>query len=212
MQGDESTAPELKFACLVAIGDDRVGLIHQVSAFLLEQGVNIPSIRTATLGAEFALLAHFNGTAEQVEQVEKAGPALQASSGLSILFHRSRKAPPRDDAAAPTHDVLVIAFDAIGIVSELTAVLAKHRVNVERLGGDVYPAPNQGMPLFALNVSVHVPEGVSEDAVRSDLEALRDRRGWADAELVPHGQYDTSYLAGAPAFPPTKTWSVHDRP
>ncbi len=212
MQGDEPIAPELKFACLVALGDDSVGLVHQVTTFLLEQGVNIPSIRTATLGAEFALLAHFNGTAEQIEQLEKRAPALQAASGLSILLRRSKKAPPRDDTDTPTHDVFVIAFDAIGIVSELTAVLAKHRVNVERLGGDAYPAPNQGMPLFALNASVHLPDGASEDAVRSDLEALRDRSGWADAEIVPHGRYDTSYLASAPAFPPTKTRSIHDRP
>jgi len=200
-------APNVEYACLVALGDDRVGQVHQVTSFLLAEKVSIASIRAAALGSEFALLAHFHGTAGQVRQVEAAVPRLQSSSSLSVLFHKSKEAVPAFEEHTPTHDVFVAAYDAAGIVSELAAVLAKHNVNIERLGGDVYPAPNQGVPLFTINASVRLPAGTSETAVAADLEALRERRGWADADLAPHGRYDSSALAGAPSFPPGPPWT-----
>lgn len=200
---------EEKFACLLAVGDDRVGLVRDVTAVLLDQGVNIPSIRSAALGAEFALLAHFGGTTEQIEAVERALTKVQQETGLSFLFHHSKAAPEQPPTQEATHDVFVTAYDAAGIVSELTAALAKHNINIDRLAGDRYPAPHQGLPLFTISAAVHLPENVDENAVRTDLEALRDRRGWADAELQPHAQYDTPTLTNAPPFPPTGAWTTH---
>jgi hypothetical protein len=45
--------------------------------------------------------------------------------------------------------------------------------------------------------------------VGADLEALRERCGWADADLAPHGKYDTASIAKAPSFPPDETWTSH---
>lgn len=198
-----------QFASLVAVGDDRVGLVRDVTAALLDQGVNIPSIRSATLGAEFALLAHFSGTAEQLEAVERAVSKVREETGLTFLFHHSKPAPEKLQTDDPTHDVFVTAYDAAGIVSELTAALARHNINIDRLAGDRYPAPHQGLPLFTISASVHLPKNADENAVRADLEALRDRHGWADAEWLPHAQFETPSLADAPAFPPRRAWTKH---
>jgi len=209
MSPDKPQTGNEHYACLVALGDDRVGLVHQVTSFLLDKGISIASIRTATLGSEFALLAHCHGTSVQIDQIRDAVPQLQSKSGLSVLFRRSKEAAPAFEEHAPTHDVFVAAYDAAGIVSELTAVLARHGVNVERLGGDVYPAPNQGVPLFTIHASVRVPGKVAAATVGADLEALRERCGWADADIAPHGKYDTSAIAEAPSFPPAGTWKSH---
>ncbi len=196
-------------ACLVALGDDRVGLVHRVTQFLLENGLNVPSIRTTTLGAEFALLAHFTGTSEAVDRVERNLPKLRTSSGLTILLHKPKTQRSVRAPQAPTHDVFVAAYEGAGIVSQLTELLTRHNVNIERLGGDVYPAPNQGLPLFAISASVNLPPNVREADVRADLEALREKQGWADADLTPHGRFDTSSLNSAPPFPPANAWSDH---
>ena len=109
-----------------------------------------------------------------------------------------------------THDLFVSAYDSVGIVSTLTAALARHNVNIERLGGDRYPAPNQGLPLFTIVASVHLPASADENEVLSDLESLRQQNGWAEVELYPHGRFDVSSLAGAPPFPPRDQWTGHD--
>ena len=170
-------------ACLAVVGDDRVGLIRDVTCLLVEKQVSIGSIRSASLGTEFALLAHFCGTSAQIQDVEAGTEDLQARTGLAVLFHR----PSRTERATPahdvTHDLFVSAYDAVGIVSNIAATLAGHNVSIERLGGDRYPAPNQGLPLFTIVASLYLPESTDENAVRSDLEALRERHGWADAEL-----------------------------
>jgi glycine cleavage system transcriptional repressor len=199
-----------RFASLAAVGDDRVGLVRDVTALLVEHGVSIRSIRSATLGVEFALLANFSGSANEIDAVEKGTAALQQRTGLSVLFHRSANTTPLPTANSLTHDVFVSAYDAVGIVSDVAATLAKHNVNIERLGGDRYPAPNQGVPLFTIVASVHIPGDANESAVRNDLELLRENKGWADAELHPHGHFDASTITGGPAFPPPSPWSSHD--
>ena len=199
-----------EFACLAALGDDRVGLVRDITALLVDRGANIRSIRSATLGFEFALLASFSGTGEQIEAVENATTELQKRTGLSVMFHRSAKTEQPSQLPELTHDVFVTAYDSVGIVSNVAALLAEHGVNIERFGGDRYPAPNQGVPLFTILASVNVPKSTDEADLRRDLEALRERNGWADAELHPHGHFDASAIAGGPTFPPKGQWSEHD--
>jgi len=198
-----------QYACLVAVGDDRVGLVRDITAVLLDHGLNIPSIRSAALGAEFAILAYFSGTGEQILAAERALTEVQQRSGLSFLFHESKPTPGRAQTQEVTRDVFVPAYDAAGIVSELSAALAKHNINIDRLAGDRYPAPNQGLPLFTISASIHIPDNVDEGAVRSELEALRDRREWADVEIHPHAQFDAPALLDAPPFPPKNAWTRH---
>ncbi len=199
-----------RFACLVAVGDDRVGLVRDITAVLLDHDLSIPAIRSVTLGAEFAIFAYFGGTMEHIQAAENALSKLQQRTGLSFLFHESKPTPGPAPTNEVTHDLFVTAYDAAGIVSELTAALANHNINIDRLAGDRYPAPNQGLPLFTISASIRVPENVDEDAVRSVLEDLRDRHGWADADLLPHAQFDSPSLQNAPPFPPKNAWTKHD--
>lgn len=199
-----------KFACLIAVGDDRVGLVRDITAVLLDHGLTIPAIRSVSLGAEFAIFAYFGGTKEHIQAAENALAKLQQETGLSFLFHESKPIPEPAQTQEPTHDLFVTAYDAVGIVSELTAALAKHNINIDGLAGDRYPAPNQGVPLFTISASVHIPNDVEVDAVRTELEDLRDRRGWADADLLPHAQFDSPSLKNAPSFPPKNAWTKHD--
>ncbi|MHC5109343.1 MAG: glycine cleavage system transcriptional repressor [Planctomycetota bacterium] len=202
--------PSEQFGCLVALGDDRVGLVRDATEFLVEAGVNIRSIRSTTLGFEFALLAQFSGTSDQIHAVEIGVDGFCRKSGLSVLFHHSTKSEGHEPLNELTHDVFVSAYDSVGIVSTVTAALARHDVNIERLGGDRYPAPNQGQPLFTIVASVHLPDTTDENEVLSDLESLRDQHGWAEVELYRHGRFNLSSLAGAPPFPPRDQWTGHD--
>ena len=199
-----------QFACLVAVGDDRVGLVRDITAVLLDHGLNIPAIRTVSLGAEFAIFAYFGGTKEHIQAAERALSKLQQETGLSFLFHESKPIPGPSQTHEATHDLFVTAYDAVGIVSELTAALANHNINIDRLAGDRYPAPNQGLPLFTISASIHIPADVGEDTIRTELEDLRDRLGWADADLLPHAQFDSPSLQNAPPFPPKNAWIKHD--
>lgn len=200
------------FGCLVAVGDDRVGLVRDATGFLVEVGVNIRSIRSTTLGHEFGLLAQFCGTNDQVKAVEAGLAAMQKKTGLSVLFHRSEMRDQPAQTHELTHDLFISAYDAVGIVSTVSALLARHDVSIERLGGDRYHAPNQGQPLFTIVASVHVPKETDAETLQSELEALRERQGWADAELHPHGRFNAASLTTAQPFPPRDQWSSHSTP
>jgi len=68
----------------------------------------------------------------------------------------------------------LVGNDRPGIVREITALLSKQGVNLERLSTDVRPAPMSGDPLFHADASLAVPSGLALDTLQAALETLAD--------------------------------------
>ena len=201
MASAETERVRKRYGTLLAAGADRTGLVEGVSTLLRENGCNIEPINMAAVRGEFALLVSFSGTPEQIENVEGALPKFRSDTGLAVLFHT-----PADTSACvaeppATHDVWIYAFDATGIVSDVTKVLARHNINIVRLAGDLYRPQNSVTEFYTLVAAVVAPETVREADIRAELEAVGGPRGW-DVDLQPHGRVDTSTLAESPSFPP----------
>ena len=66
--------------------------------------------------------------------------------------------------------------DRPGIISEISALLASHRVSIEDLvTEETVDAPMGGGRLFEARAVLVAPESASADALREALEALADR-------------------------------------
>ena len=68
----------------------------------------------------------------------------------------------------------LVGNDRSGIVREITALLSKQGVNLERLSTDVRPAPMSGDPLFTAEALLQVPSTLSLDKLQECLETLAD--------------------------------------
>jgi len=68
----------------------------------------------------------------------------------------------------------VIGNDRPGIVQEVSAVLARHHVNVQELITGCFAAEMSATPTFRAEAELEVPEDFDQDELADDLERLSD--------------------------------------
>lgn len=152
---------------LTVIGSDRPGLTEALAAAVLAAGGNWLESRLARLGGKYvgAVLVSVPANA-QATLLE--GVAAVDAAGLTVTAVAAGTAPEPPALLV----VELTAQDRPGIVREFTAALAPLGVNIESLATDVEPGAWSGAPLFRAEAELHLPAGVTADAVRQALEGI----------------------------------------
>jgi len=153
---------------LTLIGDDRPGLVEQLSDRILATGANWEESRMARLAGKFAGLLRVSVDADRADALAAALGGLE-TGGLKVVVERSTDTEAGD--SRPIH-LEVVGNDHPGIVRDISRVLAQYQVNIEEFESDVTSAPMSGEPLFRARASLRVPPGVTVERLRSVLEAL----------------------------------------
>ena len=153
---------------LTVIGDDRPGLVEQLSDLVLAAGANWEESRMARLAGKFAGLLRVSVDAERAEALATSLTTLDAG-GLTVVIERSADAEP---SAFRTCGLDLVGNDHPGIIRDISRVLAQHRVNIEELETEVTSAPMSGDALFRARAQLRVPSTMTVDELRGVLEAL----------------------------------------
>lgn len=155
---------------LTLLGTDRAGLVSAVSQLITEQGGSWERSQMAHLAGTFAGIVEIDVPSAQVDALVSGVEALGAQ-GLRVTVERSGDAPA---AAAEGHrmSLHLLGADRPGIVAEVSALLARHGVNLEELSTQVVEAPMAGGMLFEADAVAGVPDSADTAALRSALEAL----------------------------------------
>ena len=162
-----------------AIGRDRPGIVAAVAEVLFDQGCNVEDSSMTLLRGNFAIML-----------VLSAGPDTTATGLESALrsacepFGLMLSVQPVDDTpshAEPGHILTVYGADRPGILLGVTRALAEREVNITDLnsrlvGGDT--------PVYALILELALPDGLGEEDLRADLDALASDVG-VDLSLRP---------------------------
>ncbi|MBU1777531.1 MAG: glycine cleavage system protein R, partial [Gammaproteobacteria bacterium] len=79
--------------CLVitASGEDKVGLVDQLSSRIADSGGNIEESRMAVLGGQFALIMLVSGPWHALSKLEGQMESLGKQLGLTIIHERTHK-------------------------------------------------------------------------------------------------------------------------
>ena len=153
---------------LTVIGDDKPGIVEQLSDRVLASGANWEESRMARLAGKFAGLLRVSVDPAHADALAASLRAL-APAGLTVVAEPSAQGDP---AQARTIVLDLIGNDRPGIIRDIARVLAQHQVNIEELETDVTSAAMSGEPLFRARASLRVPPGITIDRLRSVLEAL----------------------------------------
>jgi predicted amino acid-binding ACT domain protein len=100
-----------------AIGNDRTGLVYDLTRVVVDCGGNILESRMTALGNEFAMLMLVAGNWHTLAKLEGELAKLAESSGLSITSRRTELRPPRTDMVS--YSVDVVCLDQPGILHAL---------------------------------------------------------------------------------------------
>ena len=154
---------------LTFIGNDRPGLVEQLSSAIENNRGNWHESRLSQLGGKFAGLILVSLPADQAEGLEADLKALSAQ-GLSI------RVTPTAEVSAPVTGrevtLTVLGPDRLGIVREISRALAERQINVVEMDSHVESAPMSAEMLFRARIDVTVPEDTNLDDLHDSLEEI----------------------------------------
>lgn len=165
---------ERQFRVLTAVGQDRPGLVHGISAWIHEAGANLEDSRMAVLGGEFAMIVLLSGDDEALTRIQIGRGSVSAELGLELSLRETR-AP--SSLATRRYALRVQGLDHPGIVDSITNVLARHSINIAWVQTRVAHQPLTGTPVFTLETELQLPPTASLEELSRDLtKAAADRQ------------------------------------
>jgi glycine cleavage system regulatory protein len=167
---------------LTITGPDRPGLVERVAGAVAAHGGNWLESRLIHLGGCFAGVV-------RVEIPDATAAALQSALGTLSGENLSVSAVPVSGAAAAGAVQLAVevtGLDHPGIVSQISAAVARAGLNVEEFSSEVTSAPMSGEPLFTAKMELSGPAGVDLPALSASLEKLSEEL-LVEITLLPQG-------------------------
>jgi glycine cleavage system regulatory protein len=155
------------YLILTVIGDDRPGLVGELSAVISAHQGNWLESSMAQLAGKFAGIVEVGVAAEQAEALQQA---LDKVAGLRITVETAQA-----QKSAPTGRRLkfaLVGHDRIGIVREVSQVLANHAVNVESLETHTSSAPMSAAVLFHAVAELTAAPNLDVGALTAELERI----------------------------------------
>jgi len=163
------------------IGDDRPGLVEQLSRVIEDNQGNWHESRLSQLGGKFAGLVLVSLPEANGEVLEGQLKSLSAS-GLSVRVTAAIEGFSFEVATRVT--LTVIGPDRLGIVREIARALAEHQVNVIEMDSEVTSAPMSGEMLFKARIDAEIPQSLALDDLTDTLEDIANQMT-LDIELEP---------------------------
>jgi glycine cleavage system regulatory protein len=159
---------------LTVLGQDRPGLVDAIARAVTEHGGNWVESRMAHLAGQFAGILRVEVDSGAAEALTQSLSALSAgglaAGGLQSVVHADvLDALPQQ---CPLVKLSLVGQDRVGIVREISRILAVHGVNVEELNTECKRAPNSGQELFQAEAQLRLPAGVSIDTLHAALEQV----------------------------------------
>ena len=170
------------YLVITALGEDRPGIVGQLSEAVLDSGCNIIDSRMTVLGGEFAVILMAGGKWNQLAKLEDTLPALGKRLDLTIINKRTTDSSPGTDLMP--YSVEVITLDQPGIVYRLSSFFASRGINIQELNTTRYAAAHTGTPMFALSLTANVPASVHVATLRDEFLDFCEAQNM-DATLEP---------------------------
>jgi glycine cleavage system regulatory protein len=154
---------------VTVMGPDRPGIVSLISDRAQRWGANWAASRLSRLAGEFAGMVHFELPRENAEAFVTALRGLE-SSGLRFVIAQS------DATQAPAGlrgvSLELVGEDRLGIVSQLTRILAESGISIEHIHTEIGGAKPPARQTFKIVAHLMVPNALSTDVLEHRLETL----------------------------------------
>lgn len=161
-----------KSLVISALGNDKSGIVNELSKTILDQGGSISDSRMTVLGGEFAMMLLVSGTQDCIDNIlsklEETGEKLN----LTLIAKETQAQESTTDRVP--YQVNVVSMDHPGIVHNISDFLSSHNLNIEEIETTTYPAAHTGTPMFSLNMIISVPSSSSIKSLRDEFVTFCD--------------------------------------
>jgi methionyl-tRNA formyltransferase len=151
------------------VGTDRQGIVSSLADKAQRFGANWAASRMTRLAGEFAGMVHFEVPRENADNLANSLRGLQ-SSGLQVVVAKSDGA--NTPAALRVFELELVGEDRLGIVSNLTKMLAERGISIESIHTDIVRSGVSGKQTFKVEAHLLVPANLSVEALQKELGTL----------------------------------------
>lgn len=152
---------------LTVIGDDRPGLVESLATTIAAEQGNWLESSMSQLSGKFAGIVRVSVPDDRVAALKAA---LAALPGLRITAEDAQ--PAEQTKGLRRLKLSLVGHDRVGIVREVSQVLARHAVNVEDLETFTASAPMSADILFHANAELTAAATLDALALIADLERI----------------------------------------
>jgi len=156
------------YLILTVIGSDRPGLVGELAAAISAHDGNWLESSMSHLAGQFAGIVK---VAVPQARAQALHEALAGLSGLKVTAVSSAEQTP---AKGRRLKLALVGHDRIGIVREVSQVLARHAVNVEELATHTSSAPMSAETLFHATAELLAGADLDARSLAAELERISD--------------------------------------
>jgi methionyl-tRNA formyltransferase len=166
----EDASPATTSVVATVMGPDRPGIVRALSDRAQRHGANWTVSRMARIEGEFAGMVHFEAPRDSAQALADALHGLD-SAGLKVAVSISAGAAAAA-AGWRAFDVELVGDDRVGIVADLTRLLAERGVSIERLNTEVLRDAGTPRARFKVNAHLLVPAAANIETLRAEFGEL----------------------------------------
>ena len=167
---------------ITALGDDRPGIVDEMSKVLFKRNLNIEDSRMSVLGGEFAVLLLVSGSQQSIDDFVADTASLEQALNMKILV-KITSSESSQQAMVP-YTVEVVAIDHPGIVHKLASFFSGRQINIVDLHTERYAAAHTATPMFAVNMTIGIPADIAIKTLRDEFIDICDDLN-LDASMTP---------------------------
>ena len=157
---------------ITALGDDRPGIVDEMSKVLFKRNLNIEDSRMSVLGGEFAVLLLVSGSQQSIDDFVADTASLEQALNMKILVKITSSEASRQ--AMVPYAVEVVAIDNPGIVHNLASFFSSRQVNIVDLNTERYAAAHTATPMFAVHMTIEIPADIPIKKLRDEFIDMCD--------------------------------------
>lgn len=150
-----------------AIGNDRTGMVHELTRVISDCGGSISESRMSALGNEFAIVMLVSGNWHSLAKLETELARIAEQLGLTLHLRRTDPRGARNDFLPYSIDA--VCLDQSGVVSALSGFCAKRNIDIADVATRTYPAAHTGAQMFAIQMIINVPAKTPVSQLREEF-------------------------------------------
>lgn len=157
--------------CSLVLGvmsEDHPGILESLSTVITAHDGEWTESKMVTMAGKFAGILTVDIPCREQHAFTDALTAL-AERGLKVNVERIQA---HSEKVVREFNLEMIGQDRLGIVRDITHLLAKYDINLEALESRVESASMSGETLFIASGVVHIPEQVDMTQLQNDFEEL----------------------------------------
>ena len=163
----------VRYAVLTAVGDDRPGLVDEVTLYITERGGNLEDSRMVNLRGQFAMMMLVAGGEAAMSRLQDGLGALRRASHVHAELRPAHAGLGARPPALPFR-LNTWAMDHPGLMQSVSHLLGELGVNIESVDSSLRPAPYTNAPLFEMELVISVPAATPVAGLREAIAELCD--------------------------------------